>query len=301
MTRRPSRPPRALRSWLFAPGNHPRRVEKVFTTGADVAILDLEDAVPHAGKAAARAAVAAALAARTRAARPAAYVRINGADSPHWQDDLAAVVGPHVDGVIVPKAEDPESLRLIAGALGSCERTAGVAPGAIDLVLLVETARGVEAAAAIAQATPRASRLAFGGGDYTHDLDLEWTDDESALAYARARLAHASRLAGLEPPVDTVVLEVRDQARFLRSALNGRRMGFLGKLCIHPDQLAPCHEAFTPTAEDIARAREIVAAFEAAEARGVASIAVGGLFVDYPVVEKARRVLALAALISAPG
>jgi citrate lyase subunit beta/citryl-CoA lyase len=94
--------------------------------------------------------------------------------------------------------------------------------------------------------------------------------------------------------VDTVVIEVRDQERFRQSALNGRRLGFQGKLCIHPDQIAPCHEVFTPGPGEIARARAIVAAFRDAEARGVASIQVDGVFVDYPVLYKAQRVLALA-------
>ena len=164
---------------------------------------------------------------------------------------------------------------------------------------IVETARGVEACAAIAAAAPRVRRLAFGGGDYTTDLDLTWTPEELELAYARAKLTHASRVAGIEPPVDTVVIQVKDTERFRRSAQNGRRMGFAGKLCIHPDQVAPCNEAFTPTAAEVAHARAVIEAFEQAEARGSASIQLDGQFIDYPIVYKAQRVLALLARVEA--
>jgi citrate lyase subunit beta/citryl-CoA lyase len=158
----------------------------------------------------------------------------------------------------------------------------------------------VESATEIAAASPRVRRLAFGGGDYTNDLDLEWTVEEHELAYARARLSHASRLASIEQPVDTVVIQVKDVERFRQSAHTGRRMGFAGKLCIHPDQVLPCHEVFTPAPDEVARARAVVAAFDAAEAQGSASIQLDGQFIDYPIVYKARRVLALAARM-APG
>ncbi len=288
MTRRAAA---GVRSYLFAPGNHVRRAEKAFTAGADAAILDLEDAVAHAEKAAARPLVVAAL------ERPRAvpgYVRVNDSHSPWWQDDLDAVVGPWLDGVVLPKVESAEEVRGFVERLDACERRAGLAPGSLDLMLIVETARGIVHIDSIAAASPRIGRIALGGGDYTNDLDLEWTADEAALAYARARIAHASRAAGIEPPVDTVVIEVRDQARFLESARNGRRLGFQGKLCIHPDQVAPCHAVFTPGVAEIARARTIVAAFGEAETRGVASIQVDGVFVDYPVARRAQRILALA-------
>ena len=221
-------------------------------------------------------------------------MRINGVESPYWQDDLDAVVGPWLDGVVLPKAESEAQVREFVARLAACERKAGLAAGALDVMLIVETARGVVGIDAIAAASARIGRIALGGGDYTNDPDLEWTAEEEALGYARARLAHASRAAGLEPPVDTVVIEVRDQARFRQSARNGRRFGFLGKLCIHPDQVVPCHEVFTPGAAEVARARAIVTAFAQAEARGMAAIQVDGVFVDYPVVHKARRILALA-------
>lgn len=293
----PQRSPRGLRSFLFAPGNHARKVEKVFAAGADAVILDLEDAVPVADKERTRELVVAAL---QRPRSSLGYVRINGVGTRWCMGDLESTIGPWLDGVVVPKVESPDQLRLISEKISDAERRFGVPGGSIDLMPIVETALGIESARDIAAAGPRVRRMAFGGGDYTTELDIIWTAEEHELAYARARLTHGSRIAGLEPPIDTVCLQVKDHERFRQSALNGRRAGFAGKLCIHPDQVAACNEVYSPAPQEIERARQIVAAFEAAEATGSASIRVDGEFVDYPIVERARRVLALAARINTP-
>jgi citrate lyase subunit beta/citryl-CoA lyase len=282
--------PAGLRSFLFAPGNHPRKVEKVFQSGADAVILDLEDAVPLAEKDSSRIAVVAAMK-QPRSAR--GMVRINGFESKYWMADLEAVVGAWIDGIVLPKSEAPEQIRAVDVRMAQMERRAGMKEGTLELMPIIETAKGVENATPIAAASARVKRLSFGGGDYTHDLDLIWTAEEQELAYARARLTHASRVAGIEPPIDTVVIQIKDTPRFKLSAQNGRRMGFQGKLCIHPDQVAPCHEVFTPSAEEVAHARAVVAAFQAAEKAGSASIQLNGYFIDYPIVYKAQRVIAL--------
>jgi len=136
-------------------------------------------------------------------------------------------------------------------------------------------------------------QLWFGGGDSTLGLDYLWEPDEQVLSYARAKLSHASRIAGLEPPIDTVVLQIRDNDRFTASARRGRAFGFTGKLCIHPDQVALTHAVFSPSDEEVAHARAVVDAFERAEAEGSASIQLDGYFIDYPIVDKARRIIAL--------
>ena len=125
-------------------------------------------------------------------------------------------------------------------------------------------------------------------------MNYEWHADEAVLAYARAKLSHAARLGNLEPPIDTVVLQIKDNERFLQSARHGKQFGFGGKLCIHPDQIALTHEVFTPSESEIAHARAVVSAFEAAEAAGSASIQLDGYFIDYPIVYKSQRILALA-------
>lgn len=284
-------PTRAFRSFLFAPANHARRAEKVFLAGADAVVLDLEDAVPHADKAAARALAVEAL---RRPRNVPGYVRVNAYTTAWCWDDLLATAGPWLDGVVVPKAESPATLQSVDWVLAQLERVRGMPAGTLDLMPIVETAAGIEALPGLACACARVRRLAFGGADYTADLGLAWSAGEDELAYARARLVHASRAAGLEPPIDTVVTQVRDADRCRASAQRARALGFGGKLCIHPDQVPIVHAAFTPDAAELDRARRIIDAFEVAETSGSASIQLDGEFVDYPVVERARRVLALA-------
>ncbi|HSN70696.1 MAG TPA: aldolase/citrate lyase family protein, partial [Steroidobacteraceae bacterium] len=164
----------------------------------------------------------------------------------------------------------------------------------LDLVPLIETAAGLLGAMAIGQADDRVRRLAFGAADYTADIGVEWTPAEAELDHPRQMLVAASRAAGLEPPLDAPVLEFRDVERMRAAAARARAFGFQGKLCIHPAQIEPCHQAFAPTAEALARAARIVEAFEAAERSGIASIEVDGALVDYAVAVRARRVLASA-------
>lgn len=286
----------AIRSFLFTPGNHARRVEKVFQTGADAVILDLEDAVAISEKEATRALVVEAFSRRLDSSC-LRYVRVNGLDTPYSEADVAACVGPWLHGVVLPKVESAEQLCMLDERITRAEKAAGLDTGSIDLMPIIETARGVECANDIALAVPRVSRLAFGGGDYTLDLDYQWTADEEVLSYARARLSHASRVANIAPPIDTVVLQIKDNQRFQASAERGRKYGFGGKLCIHPDQVPLTNAVFTPSAAEIEHARAVVAAFEAAEAQGSASIQLDGYFIDYPIVYKSQRILNLAAIL----
>ena len=281
----------AHRSYLFVPGNHARRVEKALQAGADAVILDLEDAVALAEKSAAREAVVEALG-RPRACR--AYVRVNAVDTDFCFDDLMAVSGAPLEGVVLPKVESAADLRMVDWVLAGRERALGRPVGGIDLLPLVETARGVTALREIATAGSRARRLTFGAGDLTRELGLEWTAEEDELLAVRSELVLASRLGELEPPLDTVCIQVREPERFRQAALRGRQMGCQGKLCIHPDQVRLANEIFTPSPEEVAWSRRVVEAFEEAESRKVASIQVDGQFVDYPIMERARRVLELA-------
>jgi citrate lyase subunit beta / citryl-CoA lyase len=290
------------RTFLFTPGDHARRVERALGSEADAAILDLEDAVALTAKVAARGAVAAALAALPRRGR--AYVRVNGFATPFCLGDLQAVVGPRLDGVVLPMLEDPAQLVAVDWAMAALERDRGLPERGLDLMPIVETGRGLARVRALAEAAAalgggRVRRLAFGAGDYTLDLGIAWTMEEAELAAARAEMVLASRSAGLEPPVDTVFVELREPEAFGRSCRRAVALGFQGKMCIHPDQLPVANAAFGPAPAEVERARRIVAAFAEAEARGVASIQVDGRFVDYPIVARARRVLALAERIAA--
>ena len=278
------------RSFLFAPGNHPRRVEKSFTTGCDVVILDLEDAVAVAEKPATRAIVVEALK-RPRICR--GYIRVNSIDTDFCFEDIEAVVGPWLDGIMLPKVERPADLQAVDWMMASLEQRHRIKPGTIDLIPIIETAKGHAAAREIAASGGRLKRISFGGGDYTRDLNLQWTLAEEEIAAVRSEVVLASRLAEIDPPIDTVFIHIKEHEHFARSARKGREFGFQGKLCIHPDQVGPTNAAYSPTDEEAAWARKIISSFDAAEAQGLASIQVDGYFVDYPIVEKAQRIVTL--------
>ena len=278
------------RSYLFAPGNHPRRVEKSFTTGCDAVILDLEDAVAITEKPATRAVVVEALK-LPRICR--GYIRVNSIDTEFCFDDIEAVVGPWLDGIMLPKVERAADLQAVDWMMTSLEQRHGMELGTIDLIPIIETARGHAAAREIAASDGRVKRLSFGGGDYTRDLNLLWTFAEEEIAAVRSEVVLASRLGRIEPPIDTVFIHIKEPEHFARSARKGREFGFQGKLCIHPDQVGPTNAAYTPTDDEAAWARKIISNFEVAEAEGLASIQVDGYFVDYPIVEKAQRIVTL--------
>ncbi len=284
------------RTYLFAPGNHPRKVGKVFDAGADAVILDLEDAVAISEKVATRAVVVEALQAPRKCR---GYVRVNALDTEFTFGDIDAVVAPGVDGIVLPKVDRPADLQMVDWMITSLERQRGLAAGGIDLMPIIETGQGIANARDIGAAGGRLKRMSFGAGDYTRDMGMEWTMQEGELAHARAEVVLASRINELEPPIDTVFIHIRDNEHFGNSADLGRQMGFQGKLCIHPDQVPIANAAFTPSAEEVAWSRNVIAAFAAAEAAGSASIQVDGYFVDYPIVVKAKRVVALAEAVAA--
>jgi len=285
-----------LRSLLFAPGNHPRKVEKCLTLDADAVILDLEDAVANAEKEATRAVVVAALSTPRRAL---GYVRVNATDTPYCYGDIQAVVRPGVDGIVLPKLERPGDLETVDWLMAQLERDRGLPVGGIDVLPIIETGRGLKAIDEICGARSRMRRLSFGAGDFTLDMGLTWTEGEEELAFARAAIVLACRAAGLEPPLDTVHIDLGRLAVLRSATERARGMGFQGKLCIHPEQVPVVNEVFTPGEEEVALARRYMQAFEEAEAAGSASIQVDGHFIDYPIVEKARRTVALAEAIGA--
>ena len=284
------------RSFLFAPGNHPRRVEKALTLHADAVILDLEDSVAVAEKAAARGPVAQALT-RPRACR--GYVRVNAVSTLFCYGDLVETVHEGIDGVVLPKVESAADLHAIDWLIASLEHDRGLEVGSIDLMPIVETAVGVHRVDRILQARSlrtspgawRVKRIAFGAGDYANDVGLSPSLDEPELADARARLVLASRAAGMEAPIDSPWFHFRENEAFARSLERSRRGGYQGRLCVHPDQIEPVNAAYLPGDEEVARAERIVAAFKEAEAKGSAAILVDGQMIDYPIVYRAQAIL----------
>ena len=270
------------RSYLFVPGHRAERFDKALAAGADAVILDLEDAVPAAEKNAARDAVLQWLRAREAAPSPQILVRVNACGTPQHAADVAACRrGVHgvqgVHGLVLPKSEQVADLARLARAL----------PG-VALLPLIESAAGLAAALEIARA-PNVQRLLFGSIDFQHDLGIEGDGDE--LLYFRSQLVLHSRLAGLAAPADGVSTVLDDAARVHAETLRARRLGFGAKLCIHPKQIAPVHEAFAPTEAELDWARRVLAA---ADAAGGAAVALDGAMVDRPVILRAEGLLARA-------
>jgi citrate lyase subunit beta/citryl-CoA lyase len=260
---------RVARTFLFVPGARPERFAKALACGAHKVVIDLEDAVGPADKARARAAVAAAL----PLAQPV-LLRINGTGTPWFDDDARLCAEPGIAGVVVPKAEEPAAVeRALAG------REIAVYP-------LIETALGLWNALALARA-PGVQRLLFGSIDF--QLDLGLADDD--LLHHRSQLVLVSRVAGLPAPVDGVTAAFDDATALARDVERARRLGFGGKLCIHPKQVGFVNAAFTPTADELAWAQRVVAADAAAQG---GAVAVDGRMVDRPVLLRAREMLAAA-------
>lgn len=259
------------RTYLFVPGNRPERFSKALSAGADVVILDLEDAVSPQDKDEARRAVREWL----DPARPVA-VRINGTQTPWFEEDAALLRHPAVSAVLLPKAERSEE---VSSVRHRAQRPIPVLP-------IIETARGYAAAQSLAQ-TEGVQRLVFGSLDFQVDLGIE--DEDEALLAFRSGLVLASRLAEIEAPVDGVTPAIDDEDRIRAEALRARRLGFGGKLCIHPRQIPLVQAAFRPSAEEAAWARRVL---EAVARSGGAAVAVDGKMVDRPVILRAERILA---------
>ena len=276
------------RSFLFAPGNHPRRVEKCLTLSTDAVILDLEDAVAQNEKESTRAVVVQAL---SQPRRCQAYVRVNALSTPWSYGDIEAVVVAGLDGIVLPKVESAADLLTAEWMISALERARGLTPGAIDLMPIIETAKGYVALESIVRSGTRVKRVAFGAGDFTLDAGIRWTADETELASYRSQIVVHSRAAGLEPPIDTVWVDLRNMTGFERCVQHVKGLGFQGKMCIHPDQIPVVNQAFRPSPEELTRAQKMVSAFEEAVKQGLASIQLEGQFIDYPIAYAAQRVL----------
>ncbi|TCO59824.1 HpcH/HpaI aldolase/citrate lyase family protein [Actinocrispum wychmicini] len=262
---------------LYVPADRPDRVAKALTSEADVVLVDLEDAVAPSRKDEARAT----LRLLTETSRPV-QVRINHASTPWHSDDIAAIARlPLAVGARIPKVESPDEVHALADAL----------PGRA-LHLLIESALGVERALAIATASPQVTSIGLGEADLRSDLRVA---DDTGLTWARSRIIVAARAARLPPPVMSAYPNVRDLDGLAASCRAGRALGFRGRTAIHPAQLDTIRAAFLPTADEIERAREVMARLDNAITAGVGAIALAdGTFLDVAMVEQARTVLALA-------
>lgn len=273
------------RSVLFAPGNRADLIAKLPRARPDAVVIDLEDAVPAAAGAKAAARPVARDAARDLiAAAPhlAVFLRVNAPHSPYFEDDLA-VLTPELAGVVVPKLESAADVRLVAEALKSHSLELPILAG-------LETGAGVWNALEILK--EEAVTLAyFGAEDYTTDLGGRRTAGNLEVLYARSRVALAARLAGVAA-LDIVVTALNDEAAFRADAEQGRALGYAGKLCIHPAQVAPAHDVFGTTPAEAERARALLDAAHTAAERGHGAFSFEGQMVDEPMLSAARAVLA---------
>lgn len=279
------RPAGRLRSLLFAPAVRPDFVEKLPSRGADAVVIDCEDATPANAKPEGRA-NARSLAPGLTAAGCQVYVRVNAQPTEWFADDVRHGLSPELAGVVVPKVESVAGLDVVSEALDAAGHTdLGVLAG-------IETALGV-ADARWLLAHPRVIAAYFGAEDFIADMGGVRTDGNGEVAFARAAVAVAGRLAGV-PVLDQIVADFRNGDRFEREAGEARAMGYGGKLCIHPGQVELANRAFIPSATELERARRLLEAYESASAAGLAAIDFEGQMVDEPLAAQARRVIELA-------
>ena len=290
----------AMRSWLFVPGDSQPKLDKVAGLGADVVIVDLEDAVAPPAKQTARMLAKSFLEAHGTQILAgggfARWVRINPLDTPLWREDLAAILPGRPDGIMVPKAAGPEQLQMLAAELYEREQRCGVQPGSTRIVPLVsETpAAALGIASYVGAALPRLAGLTWGAEDLSaaigasrkRDPQGRWTD---TFRFVRAQVLLTAHARGVMP-IDTLHADFRDLEGLKHIAAESYADGFAGMLAIHPTQVAVINAAFTPGEDEIAQARAIVNAFSANPGAGALSL--DGKMIDQPHLEQARRLLA---------
>jgi citrate lyase subunit beta/citryl-CoA lyase len=279
-----------LRSWMFVPGNRERFIQKAYASSADAIFLDIEDGVLPGEKAEARRMIAAAL--QQPASGPLRYVRVNALSTPWLKPDLEAVIRPGLAGICLTKVATPQDIVETAALIGSLEKERDLAAGSVRILAAVESARGLMNALAIADADPRIVGLMFGAEDYALDLGLGTRREKEGaeLIVARSLIVNAAAAANVLS-FDGVFPNLDDPEGLLADVKQARRLGFTSKSTFNPRQLDVINQVFSPQPDEIEYARKIAAGFREAEARGDASVAVGGQLVDRPIVLRALRIL----------
>jgi citrate lyase subunit beta/citryl-CoA lyase len=281
------------RSFLYVPANREKFLEKAIGLPSDAFIFDLEDSVPGAEKANARAGM------REYAPKIAGdrvWVRVNGLASGLADADLDAIVGvAGLAGIFLPKVETADEVRRWDGMIGALEQARGIAAGALKLVISIESALGVLNAYAMATAAARVVSLTFGGaqdGDLNTDLGCAWSIDGPEMLHARAHALLAARAARFDTPLDGVFADVRDAEGFERDTALSRRLGYRGRKLIHPAQIEPCNRLYRPSAAELDYYARVLEAFEQAAAEGSAATTVDGRMIDLAMANAARRAIA---------
>ena len=290
------------RSWMFVPGHRQKMIDKALGLAqVDALMLDIEDGVPQQEKQTARQQIGAALVKEPKPGTPPArFVRVSAVGYEHIMADLAHIVQPGLDGLVLPKVEMLQQIQLVDAILRDRERHMGLAPGKIALLIAIESPRGLLNAYSIATASPRVIGLLFGAEDLGKELGLPFRREAEAseLLFQRSTLVVAAAAANIQA-VDGVWPDLSDPEGLKRYALQSRRLGFNGMSLIHPGQIETINQIFGPTADEVAYCQKVIEAFDAALARGDGSIAFGGQLIDLPIVERAKRTVAFAAKLNA--
>jgi citrate lyase beta subunit len=282
---------RARRALLYVPGDDRHKIEKSLTLGVDCICMDMEDGVALNRKAEARATIARALR-ELDFGRSERLARINPVGSGLEKDDIEAVLPHHPDGIVIPKIESPEQIQWASGKIEGAELANGWPVNSIRLIVDFETARGILNLKEIASHS-RLDALIFGAEDFAASVGATRTAEAWEVFYARSAVVTAASAYGLHA-IDMVTIDFRDIERVRREAEYGARLGYTGKQIIHPNQVAPVQEAFTPDDEAIAHARRLVEAFDEHQAKGSGAFALDGKMIDMPLVKAAQNVLARA-------
>jgi len=279
-----------VRSWMFVPGNRERFIQKAFASASDGIFLDIEDGVLPGEKADARRMIAAAM--KEAKGGPRRYVRVNALTTPWLSDDLASVVVPGLEGICLTKVTKASDVQETASQIEALEKQRGLEVGKIRILAAVESARGLMNAVSIVDSSPRIVGLMFGAEDYALDLGLGARREKEAaeLLFARSQIVNAAAAANVLS-IDGVFPNLNDEPGLEADVRQARRLGFTSKSTFNPRQIDMINSVFSPQPDEIEYARKIAAGFREAEARGDASVAVGGQLVDKPILLRALKIL----------
>jgi citrate lyase beta subunit len=293
---------RLFRSWMFVPGDRQRMIDKALALPVDAIMMDIEDGVAPIEKENARRQIAASLDAVAERLKsdpnyttPARYVRVNQVGSQRFIEDIKAVVRPGLEGLVVPKVDSVEQIRIVEDELGRAEVAHHMPGGSVRLLVAIESPIGLFNAYGIASSSVRIVGLMFGTEDFTREMNLPVRREAEAvdLIYARSHIATACAAAHIQA-VDGVWVDLNDPEGAKRFAAQARRLGMTAISIIHPNQIEIANSAFTPAKEDIEYAQAVLAAFDEARAKGLGAIQFRGQLLDYPIVDRARQTVALA-------
>jgi citrate lyase subunit beta / citryl-CoA lyase len=292
-----------VRSLLFVPGNKPAWMEKALKYGADVLILDLEDSVPDSEKVAARPLVKAALKSLS-AQGQTCNVRVNGFATGLTFDDLEGVLCPEVGNIALPKVETVDEMKALDTLLTHLERRHQMEAGTVKTSLGIESAKALRNAYDIVTSCPRVNGLSLAcgpGGDASRSMGYIWSKEGTETLYLRSKAVLDARAAGIQYPTVSSWWDIKDLEGLERDARFNRRLGFRGQTVMHPTHVPIVNEVFTPSVEEIAFYKGLIAALEEAERKGTAAVVYQGDMIDYAMAKTAREMLAFAESIGKKG